>query len=406
MDGPLVRGLSLQDVYRARARIQGLVHRTPLLPSRALGGAVGAPVHLKLENQQLTGSFKLRGALNAVLALTPEQLERGVVTVSTGNHGRAVAHTCRLLGVQATVCMSRLVPGNKLAAIEELGARTCIVGNSQDDAQVEADRLVAQEGASLVPPFDHPDIIAGQGTLGLEIAEQLLEMQVRSSSSNGASAAGSARERGEDTGRARRGDGSSRPRAVANKRGNKIRGNKIRGDKRGLQVIVPLSGGGLIAGVALALKALDRSIRVVGVSMEQGCAMYQSQEAGCPVQVEERQSLADSLGGGIGAQNRHTFRMVRDLVDELVLVDEEQIARGVVHAYREERQVVEGAGAVGIAAMLAGVVGSGYLPGGKGDATGDSRGGSTGSSDFETVVLLSGGNIDTDVHQRLVREGR
>ena len=336
MDGPSVRGLSLMDVYRARARTRGLTARTPLPPSPSLSRTVGAAVRLKLENQQYTGSFKLRGALNALLALPAQERQRGVVTVSTGNHGRAVAHACRMTGVPATVCMSELVPANKVSAIEALGARIRIVGDSQDDAQVEAERLVATEGLTLIPPFDHPEVIAGQGTVGLEIAEQLLE-----------------------TAEGRASDPQRPP----------------------LQVIVPLSGGGLISGVGLALKSLDPRVRLVGVSMERGCAMYRCQKAGGYVEVEEQQSLADSLGGGIGSRNRYTFRMVGELVDEMVLVNEEQIAGAIVHAYREERQVVEGAAAVGMAALLSGAVsGSGY----------------------ENVVLVSGANIDMELHRRLL----
>jgi threonine dehydratase len=222
--------------------------------------------------------------------------------------------------------MSRLVPRNKVAAIEALGAEIRIVGASQDEAQLEADRLVA-EGMTLVPPFDHPDIIAGQGTLGLEIIEDLPEVET---------------------------------------------------------VIVPLSGGGLIAGVARAIKSAAARIRVVGVTMERGCAMYQSQKAGRPVPVEELPSLADALGGGIGLDNRYTFAMVRDLVDELLLVSEEEIADAIRHAYFEERQVIEGSGAVGIAALLAGKV---RRPG-------------------VTAVVVSGGNIDMALHARLIRGER
>ncbi|HEX7003709.1 MAG TPA: hydroxyectoine utilization dehydratase EutB [Trueperaceae bacterium] len=334
MSGPAAHGLSLIDVYRARSRIRGLTVRTPLVPSAALSRRAGSPVHLKLENQQYTGSFKLRGALNALLALSPEERERGVVTVSTGNHGRAVAHACRMTGSRATVCMSRLVPANKVAAIEELEARIVICGDGQDDAQLEAERLRAEEGLTFIPPFDHPEVIAGQATAGLEIAEQLVE--------------------------ARQGRGAT---------------------DQPLQILVPLSGGGLISGVALAIKSLDPNSRVVGVSMERGCAMYQCQQAGGYRPVEEQESLADSLGGGIGADNRYTFAMVRELVDEIQLVGEEQIAAAIVHAYLEERQVVEGAAAVGIAALLRGP---------------------TAGSDRETVVLVSGANIDMELHRRLV----
>src|ERR671919_2445205 len=311
--------VTLQDIYRARRAIAGRIRRTPLVVSDSLSRIAGAPVHLKLEQLQLTGSFKLRGATNAVLALTPEQQAKGVVGVSTGNHGRGLAYAAKHAGARCVICMSRLVPRNKVEGIKALGAEVRIVGASQDEAQVEADRLVAEEGMTMLPPFDHPDIIAGQGTLGLEILEDLPEVET---------------------------------------------------------VIVPLSGGGLIAGVACAVKPASPRIRMVGVTMERGCAMYQSQKAGAPVQVEELPTLADALGGGIGQDNRYTFAMVRDLVDDLLLVTEEQIADAIRHAYLEEKQVIEGSGAVGIAALRAGLV---ERPG-------------------TTAVVVSGCNIDMALH--------
>jgi threonine dehydratase len=316
--------VTLQDIYRARRAIGGHIRRTPLAISDSLTGAVGAPVHLKLEHLQMTGSFKLRGALNAVGRLPAEHKSRGVVGVSTGNHGRGLALAARQAGVRCVICMSRLVPRNKVDGIEALGAEVRIVGTSQDEAQVEVDRLVAEDGMAMLPPFDHPDIIAGQGTLGLEILEDLPEVET---------------------------------------------------------VIVPLSGGGLIAGVACAIKSANAGIRMIGVTMERGCAMYQSQKAGKPVQVEEVPTLADALGGGIGLDNRYTFAMVRDLIDDLVLVSEEQIAAAICHAYFEEKQVIEGSGAVGIAALRAGLV----------DAPG------------VAALVVSGCDIDMALHARLIR---
>ena len=318
--------ITLQDIYRAHQAIGAGIRRTPLAASDSLTREVEAPVHLKLEHLQITGSFKLRGALNAVARVSPEDRSKGVVAVSTGNHGRGLAFASAQAALRCLVCMSRLVPRNKVAAIEALGAEIRIIGASQDEAQLEADRLVA-EGMTLVPPFDHPDIIAGQGTLGLEIIEDLPEVET---------------------------------------------------------LIVPLSGGGLIAGVARAIKSAAARIRVVGVTMERGCAMYRSQKAGRPVPVEELPSLADALGGGIGLDNRYTFAMVRDLVDELLLVSEEEIADAIRHAYFEERQVIEGSGAVGIAALLAGKV---RRPG-------------------VTAAVVSGGNIDMALHARLIRGER
>lgn len=317
--------IPLIELYRARRRIKGLVRQTPLEHSPSLSARLGVPVYLKLESQQITGSFKLRGASNAIAQLDAEQRSRGVVAASTGNHGRALAHAARMLGAPATICLSRLVPDNKVEAIRSLGAQVCIVGSSQDDAQAEAERIAREQGAALLPPFDHPQIIAGQGTLGLEILEQLPDVQ---------------------------------------------------------QVLVPLSGGGLFAGVALAMKHADPAIRLHGISMRRGAAMAASLEAGRPVDVEELPTLADSLGGGIGLDNRHTFAITRECCDELHLLDEDAIAAGIRHAYREERQVVEGAAAVGIAALLEGRI----RPQGP------------------VVVVVSGRNIAIEQHQRIIEE--
>lgn len=314
----------LRDLYRARQRIAPWIRRTPLVPSRALSREVGASVLLKLETVQETGSFKIRGATNRVLSLSDEERARGVVTVSTGNHGRAVAHAAGRLGVPAVVCLSRLVPRNKVEAIRVLGAEVRVVGSSQDEAQEEAERLVAEEGKVYVSPFDDPHVIAGQGTIGIEILEDCPDA---------------------DT------------------------------------VLVPVSGGGLIAGIALALKSAARDIRVVGVSMERGAAMYESQRTGRPVEVREEFSLADSLGGGIGLDNRYTFAMVREYVDDLVLVGETEIAEAMRYLYRQERLVAEGAAAVGIAAL---------------------RHGRVGDVGRTVVAVLSGRNVDMDAFTGVV----
>ncbi|MBP5857913.1 hydroxyectoine utilization dehydratase EutB [Marivibrio halodurans] len=287
--------VTLPDIEAARTRIEGHVIRTPLVPSPSLSAVTGADVRLKLDLLQPSGAFKLRGATNALLSLSPADRARGVTCCSTGNHGRAVAYAAGRLGIRAVICMSRLVPANKVRAIEALGAEARIVGRSQDEAAVEAGRLVAEEGMVMIPPFDHRDVVAGQGTCGLEIVEDWPEV---------------------DT------------------------------------VIVPLSGGGLIAGVAAAVKARRPAARIVGVSMDRGAAMQASLAAGHPVAVEEVASLADSLGGGIGLDNRITFAMCRALVDEVILVDEAAIARAMRHLYRAEQLVAEGGAAVGAAALL------------------------------------------------------
>ena len=315
--------IDISEIEAARDRIAGKVRSTPVAQSSALSDLCGVPVHLKLEHQQITGSFKLRGATNAVLSLGDEQKRNGVVGVSTGNHGRGLAYAARDAGVRCIICMSSLVPQNKIDGIKAQGAEVRIIGKSQDDAQVEVDRLVAEEGMTMLPPFDHRDIIAGQGTLGLELFEQLDDL---------------------DT------------------------------------AIVQVSGGGLISGVAAALKARKPDVKVVGVSMERGAAMYECIKAGKPIHVEELATLADSLGGGIGLDNQYTFEMVRNLVDGIVLVSETEIATAIRHAYWEERQIIEGSGSVGIAALLSGKV----KPGGA------------------CAVLLSGGNIDMKLHHRII----
>lgn len=313
----------LAALLAARNRLAGRVRRTPLVQSDTLSQFTGVPVFLKLEHHQATGSFKLRGASNAVLRLDEAARRHGVVGASTGNHGRALALAARDAGIPCIICLSHLVPANKVAAIRALGAEVRVVGRSQDDAQDEVGRLVAEKGMNLVPPFDHRDVIAGQGTLGIEIAEDLPEIGT---------------------------------------------------------VAVPLSGGGLIAGVARAVKAMAPRARVVGISMARGAAMIDSQRAGHPVKAQELPSLADSLGGGIGLDNRFTFPMVRDLVDDLVTVTEAEIAGGIRHAYAEEREIVEGAAAVGIAALLAGKL----------------------RCQGPTVLLLSGRNIDMRLHARVI----
>ncbi|WP_274630090.1 hydroxyectoine utilization dehydratase EutB [Arvimicrobium flavum] len=315
--------VTLSDIEAARRRIAGRIERTPTVLSTSLGEIAGAPVHLKLESRQATGSFKLRGASNAIARLADDERRRGVVAASTGNHGRALAHAAKLEGIRAVVCMSRLVPANKVAEIRRLGADIRIVGSSQDDAQEEVDRLVADEGLAMVPPFDHAAVIAGQGTLGLELLEDVPDAAV---------------------------------------------------------VVVPVSGGGLAAGIAAAVKALRPAIRVIGVSMARGAAMKASLDAGRPVLVEEQPTLADSLGGGIGLANRLTFAMCGHLLDDVVLLSEAEIAAGIRHLYAEEREVVEGAGAVGVAALLAGKL----------------------RVDGPAVVVVSGRNIDMDLHRRIV----
>ncbi len=317
--------ITLESIRTAYARIRATIYPLRITESTSLTQQLNADILLAHEYLQITGAFKLRGALNAVLQLSDTDKKVGVTAVSTGNHGKALAYAANQAGVPCIICMSNLVPQNKIDGIRALGAEARIIGRSQDEAEHEVNRLVEEEGYIMLPPFEHPHIIEGQGTLGLEMLEQVPDVET---------------------------------------------------------VLVQLSGGGLISGIAKAIKLQKPDVRIVGISMERGCAMVTSQREGKPVEVEELPTLADSLGGGIGLDNRWTFDIVRELVDDLVLLSEAEIAAGIRHAYFEEQVIIEGGGAVGIAALLAGKV----KPRGK------------------TIVLLSGKNIDMKLHQKIINK--
>nr|CDQ34979.1 L-threonine dehydratase catabolic TdcB [Virgibacillus halodenitrificans] len=289
--------INLASIYAARARLQGQVARTPLVRSQALSQRFEAEVFLKLENCQPTGAFKLRGATNMIAALIErdgrDALAQGVTTASTGNHGRAVAYAAYQLGIPAVICLSRLVPDNKAAAIEALGAEVRRVGESQDDAFDEVERLEAS-GMTAIPPFDDPLIVSGQGTIGLELMEDQPALD---------------------------------------------------------RVLVGLSGGGLLGGIGAAVKGIRPATRVTGISLSQGAAMWESLQVGHPVNVAEVESLGDSLGGGIGLDNRYTFALVRKVMDDHFQVSEPAIARAMVDLLNAEKMLVEGAAAVGLAAL-------------------------------------------------------
>jgi threonine dehydratase len=284
------------DVVAAREAIAGLAIQTPVVSAPALAACLGAPVALKLENLQVTGSFKVRGAANRMLALSDDERRRGVVTCSSGNHGRGVAYVAERLGVPATICVPEWCDPTKLDAIRHHGAETVLHGSTYDEAMARSLEIQQERGLTFVHAFDDPHVVAGQGTIGLELLEQIPKL---------------------DT------------------------------------VVVPLSGGGLIGGIAVALKTRSPAVRVVGVSASRAAVMYQSLQAGRPIACQEEQdTIANALAGGIGLDNRHTFELVRQHVDEQVLVDENAIRLAMAFAATELRLVVEGGGAVGVAALL------------------------------------------------------
>lgn len=322
-----ISDFSIDRVSAAKRRISGIARKTPLLNSPSLSTRTGSQIFLKLENLQLTGAFKLRGAANKLLSLSDEQRARGVITVSSGNHGRAVAHVARKLGVEATICVPKTVPENKIRAIQALGAELLVVGEDADAAMVYADDLSAERQMTMVHPFDDLTVIAGQGTIGLELMEEKPDL---------------------DT------------------------------------VIVPLSGGGLMSGIAYAVNAIKPDIHVVGVSMERGPAMVESLKAGRVVEIIEEPTLADALAGGLNKDNRYTLPMVQQYVDETVLVSEDEIAKGILYCLKEEHMVVEGGGAVGISALLSEKV----------KKLGEN-----------VAVVLSGGNIPMQVLKEIIAGG-
>lgn len=291
--------MTMRDVYLARQRIAPLVRTTPLIRSPILSERVGSAVYLKPECLQETGSFKIRGAANNMVSLTTKEKARGVVTVSTGNHGGAVSYVGGQLGIKAVICVPEGVPSNKLEAIKGLGAEVVVGGQTYDQAEEEAPRLAEERGLSMISAYDDPFIIAGQGTIGLELLEDLPEV---------------------DT------------------------------------VLVPVGGGGLISGIALAMKSASSDTRVIAVSMDRAPVMYHSLKAGKPITMPQEETIADALVGGIGMNNRYTFRLMQQYVDDFVLVSDDEIATAMAFALEKHHLVVEGGGAVGLAALLEGKV--------------------------------------------------
>jgi len=298
------KSIHLQDVWNAQNRIQSIVSQTPFVPSPVLGERIGKTIHLKLENMHPTGSFKIRGAANKMMNLTDDEKSRGVTTFSTGNHGVAVAYVAKKLDIKATICISKRVPQVKVERIKRFGAEIVQIGNSQDEAADHAYELEKEHGMTVIKPFDDPHIIAGQGTIALEMLKKVPKI---------------------DT------------------------------------AIIQISGGGLFSGIAYVLKQINPHIKIIGVTMENSAVMYESIQVGKPIEIDEQATLADSLLGGIGLDNQYTFSMTKNLIDEFVLVSEEEIKEGIVYMADQHRFIVEGAAATGLAALMSGkgqVVGS------------------------------------------------
>jgi len=329
MTAPLtIAGPSLADVEAARVIVSRVAEVTPVETSRYLSDLLGAPVHLKCENLQRTGSYKIRGAYNRMSRLTDEEKARGVVAASAGNHAQGVAFAARELGIAATIFMPIGVALPKLQATRHYGAEVVLRGHTVSEPLAAAQEFAKRTGAVYIPPFDHADVVAGQGTLGLELLEQVPELET---------------------------------------------------------VVVPIGGGGLISGVASVLKRRaaeqGRSIRVIGVQATNAAAYPVSLAAGVATEIAMSPTIADGIA--VAKPGKLNFEIVRDTVDEIVTVDDDDIARAMLVLIERAKLVVEPAGAVGVAAIMTGKV----------------------TASGPTVVVLSGGNIDPLIMERVIAHG-
>jgi threonine dehydratase len=289
--------VSLEDVRAARDLIAGVVRDTPIEPNRPLTAKLGGPAWLKCENLQRAGSFKVRGAYVRIARLSAEERARGVVAASAGNHAQGVALAADLLGTSATVFMPAGAPLPKVAATKGYGAHVEFAGDTVDDALIAAQEFAERTGAVFIHPFDHPDVIAGQGTVALEILERLPETKT---------------------------------------------------------IITGIGGGGLVSGIAAAAKALRPDVRVIGVQAAGAAAYPHSLRAGRPVRLQGYSTIADGIA--VGCPGDLTFAHVSKLVDDVVTVSDEDISRALLMLLERGKLVVEPAGSVGVAALLSGAV--------------------------------------------------
>jgi threonine dehydratase len=324
--------VSLADIQAARRLLRGVINTTPILVDERLSEDLGARVFLKAENTQRSGSFKIRGAYNTIARLEPAERDRGVIAHSAGNHAQGVALAAKLVGIPATIVMPERAPLTKVAATRRLGAEVILHGATFDDAGAHARTIQHERGLTYVHAFNDERVIAGQGTIGLEIVEALPDLAL---------------------------------------------------------LIVPIGGGGMIGGIALAVKALLPDVRIVGVQAA-GCApVSASLAAGEPVTAPAARTIADGIA--VKRPGDLTLPLIREFVNDVVTVDDEEIGRGIAHVVQNSKQVVEGAGAAGVAALLSGKV----VP----------RAGES------VCVVMGGGNIDGNllarvIEQVLVKQGR
>lgn len=318
--------LTLPDILQARERLGDQVVLTPCTRSQAFSDLLTCSLWLKFETRQHTGSFKDRGALNKLLQLSDEERSRGIVTASAGNHAQAVAYHAVRLGIPATVVMPIGTPLVKTSNTRRYGAQVILCGETLSESLLEAARRVDQDGLTMVHPYDDLAVMAGQGTIGLELADQIPGLT---------------------------------------------------------HVVVPIGGGGIISGIAVALKALNPAIRVIGVEAAAAPSAYRSREMGEVVHMESAETIADGIA--VKRIGDLTFPLIEEFVDDIVVVEEEEIASAILLLLERERTVVEGAGATPLAALV-----SGRIPVGDNDVV---------------AVVLCGGNIDVNMISRIIERG-
>lgn len=312
--------VTLEMIREAREALKGVAEVTPVVSSTRLG----RNLYIKSENLQKTGSFKIRGAYNKIRNLSPEEAKRGVIACSAGNHAQGVALSATRLGIKSVICMPEGAPILKVEATRGYGAEVVLVPGIYDDAAREAERLSKEEGYTFAHPFNDPYVIAGQGTIGLEILEQVPDVE---------------------------------------------------------QIIVPIGGGGLISGIAVAVKSMQPNVRVIGVQASTVPSMFVSQRSGMITTVRDGPTIADGIH--VLTPGDLTFRLVREYVDDIVTVSEDEIAAAIVALLEGRKTLAEGAGATTVAAYLFGKV----------------------DTSLKTVVVVSGGNVDITTLSRIITKG-
>jgi threonine dehydratase len=317
--------ISLADVQAARERLRGSIYYSPCAHSQVLSAQTGQQIYLKLENLQMTGSFKERGALNRITTLSPEQAKRGVVAASAGNHAQGVAYHATKRGIRALIVMPLATPLVKVTATRGFGAEVVLHGANYDEACDEALRICTAEEMTFIHPFDDPLVMAGQGTIGLELLEQVPELQA---------------------------------------------------------VAVPIGGGGLIGGIACAIKESRPEIRVIGVQTSRLPSMAAAIEQHGPVTLESATTIADGIA--VRRAGDVTFPVVEKYVDEIVTVDEDEVASAILVLLEREKTLAEGAGATALAALIQK---------------------KTTLTDERTAVIVSAGNIDVTLLSRIIERG-